>query len=140
MADIHIHRTHRLGLARAREVAWQWAEEAEAKFDMECTVIEGESDDTVEFVRTGCRGSLKVSADAFELRARLGLLLGAFSKTIEGEIEKTLDGLLADGKASKAAKAAKATASHPPAATPAATAKAGAKAAARPTPKARPPR
>ena len=42
MADIHIHRDHALGLAKARKIAWKWAEEVEQKFDMECTVIEGD--------------------------------------------------------------------------------------------------
>ena len=30
MAQIHIQRPHQLGLAGARKVAWQWAEQAEA--------------------------------------------------------------------------------------------------------------
>jgi putative polyhydroxyalkanoate system protein len=104
MADIHIHRDHTLGLEKARKVAWAWAEEVEAKFDMNCTVIEGDDRDVVEFERTGAKGQLVVAADHFDLTARLGFLLGAFSKTIEAEIEKNLDDLLAaqpDGKNSK---------------------------------------
>jgi putative polyhydroxyalkanoate system protein len=97
MADIHIHRDHALGLAKARKIAWKWAEEVEAKFDMECTVIEGETSDTVEFTRSGCTGTLIVAPDHFDLNAKLGFLLGAFSKTIESEIEKNLDALLAKG-------------------------------------------
>ena len=100
MPDIKIHRDHSLGLPRARKVAWEWAEQAEAKFDMECTVIEGETSDTVEFTRSGVSGRLIVAADHFDLEARLGFLLGAFAKTIEGEITKNLDELLA--KAAKA--------------------------------------
>ena len=95
MPDIKIHREHSLGLAKARKVAWQWAEEVEKKFDMECTVIEGEFSDTVQFTRTGVNGQLVVAADHFDLDAKLGFLLGAFSKTIEGEIQKNLDALLA---------------------------------------------
>ncbi len=95
MADIQIHRDHSLGLAKARKIAWKWAEEAESKFDMECTVIEGETSDTVEFTRSGVSGRLIVAADHFDLNAKLGFLLGAFSKTIESEITKTLDALLA---------------------------------------------
>jgi putative polyhydroxyalkanoate system protein len=93
--DIKIHREHGLGLAKARKVAWQWAEDVEKKFDMECSVIEGETSDTVEFKRAGVNGRLIVAADHFDLDARLGFLLGAFSKTIEAEIEKNLDALLA---------------------------------------------
>jgi putative polyhydroxyalkanoate system protein len=99
MADIKIHRSHALGLAQARKVAWQWAEEVEKKFDMECTVLEGETSDTVEFTRSGVNGRLIVAADHFDLDAKLGFLLGAFSKTIESEIEKNLDALLAKSAA-----------------------------------------
>ncbi len=103
MPDIRIHRDHELGLAKARKVAWQWAEEAEKKFDMACTVIEGETSDTVEFTRSGVSGRLIVAADHFDLEAKLGFLLGAFAKTIEGEITKNLDALLAKAPAKKAA-------------------------------------
>jgi putative polyhydroxyalkanoate system protein len=95
MADIRIHRKHKLGLPKAREVAWQWAEDVENRFDMECTVIEGETSDTVEFTRSGVNGRLIVAADHFDLDAKLGFLLGAFSRTIESEIEKNLDALMA---------------------------------------------
>lgn len=98
MPDIRIHRDHALGLAKARKIAWQWAEEVEQKFDMACTVVEGETSDTVEFTRTGVNGRLIVAADHFDLEAKLGFLLGAFAKTIEAEIEKNLDALLAKGK------------------------------------------
>ena len=107
MPDIHIHRDHSLGLAKARKVAWDWAEQAESKFDMECTVLEGETSDTVEFTRSGVSGTLIVAADHFDLNAKLGFLLGAFAKTIEGEIQKNLDDLLGAASAGGAAKAAK---------------------------------
>lgn len=104
MSDIHIHRPHRLGLPKAREVAWQWAEEVEKKFDMACTVIEGTTSDTIEFTRSGVNGTVVVAADHFELNAKLGFLMAAFGKTIEAEIEKNFDALLA--KHQKAAKPA----------------------------------
>ena len=104
MADINIHRQHSLGLAKARKVAWQWAEDVEQKFDMECTVLEGVTSDTVEFTRSGVNGQLIVTADHFDLKAKLGFLLGAFSKTIEAEILKNLDALLAKSSAKPAAK------------------------------------
>jgi putative polyhydroxyalkanoate system protein len=106
--DIHIHRDHALGLAKARKIALQWAEDAEARFDMECTILEGETSDTVEFTRAGVKGELIVAPDHFVLDAKLGFLLGAFSKTIESEIEKNLDALLAKSSApAKARPAAK---------------------------------
>ncbi len=104
MAEINIHRDHHLGLAKARKIAWQWAEEVEARFSMECTVIEGQTSDTVEFTRTGVQGRLIVAADHFDLQAKLGFLLGAFSKTIEGEITQNLDALLSRGAAAPAKK------------------------------------
>jgi putative polyhydroxyalkanoate system protein len=97
MPDLRIHREHDLGLAKARKVALKWAEEAESKFDMECTIVEGDFSDTVEFTRSGVSGQLIVAADHFDLEAKLGFLLGAFAKTIEREIGKTLDELLAKG-------------------------------------------
>lgn len=102
MPDIKIRRPHTLGLAKARKVAWAWAEQVEQKFDMECTVLEGETGDTVEFRRSGVSGRLIVAPDHFDLDARLGLLLGAFAGTIEAEIGRNLDALL--GKASATAK------------------------------------
>jgi putative polyhydroxyalkanoate system protein len=106
MPDIKIHREHALGLAKARKVAWQWAEQVEKDFDMQCTVIEGEYSDTVEFTRSGVNGTLVVAPDHFDLSAKLGFLLGAFSKKIESEIQKNLDALLAKSAAKPAPKKA----------------------------------
>jgi putative polyhydroxyalkanoate system protein len=103
MPDIKIHREHSLGLVKARKIAWQWAEQVEKDFDMSCTVVEGEFSDTVEFTRTGVSGHLIVAADHFDLNAKLGFLLGAFAKTIEGEIRKNLDTLLAKSAGAKPA-------------------------------------
>ena len=95
MADIRIHREHQLGLPKARKVAAQWAADVEKNFDMRCSLIEGDFSDTIEFTRSGVNGRLVVAADHFDLDARLGFLLGAFRHTIESEIERNLDKLLA---------------------------------------------
>ncbi len=105
MADIHIERDHQLGLGGARKLAWRWAEQAENEFDMSCTYEEGEAGDEVQFTRSGVSGTLKVTADRFELDARLGFLLGAFKERIESEIVKNLDTLLAAKKKPAARKA-----------------------------------
>ena len=97
MADIHIERQHGMGLAQARKTAFKWAEQAEEKFDMECTYQEGSTLDEVSFKRSGVTGTLTVSKDAFVLQAKLGFLLGAFKDKIEGEIVKNLDALIAKG-------------------------------------------
>ncbi len=95
MADIHIDRAHTLGLPEARQIAVQWAEQAKAKFGMECTYEEGPTRDLVSFSRTGVHGTLSVTQDGFELQAKLGFLLGAFKEKIEAEIVRNLDSLMA---------------------------------------------
>ena len=122
MPDIRIRREHTLGLAKARKIAWKWAEEVERKFDMECTVLEGEYSDTVSSTRSGVNGELIVAADHFDLHARLGFLLGAFAKTIEGEVLSNLDALLA-----KTDKAVSAAGAKPPAKPPSTVASAARK-------------
>lgn len=103
MADIHIHRTHALGLAQARKVAFSWAEDVEDKLDMACTYEEGKHEDCVSFTRSGVNGTLVVTKDGFELRAKLGFLVGAFKDKIEAEISNNLDALLADKESHKPA-------------------------------------
>ena len=94
MADLHIVRQHALGMARARKTAFEWAEQVEKDFSMECTYEEGRTADLVRFARSGVQGELQVTKDKFELDARLGFLLGAFKVRIESEIVKMLDNLL----------------------------------------------
>jgi putative polyhydroxyalkanoate system protein len=106
MADLNLHRDHTLGLARARKVALKWAEDVETKLDMECTIIEGDDEDVLEFKRSGVDGRMIVAATFFDLEARLGFLLKPFLGTIEGEVGKQLDEALARESA-KAAKPAK---------------------------------
>lgn len=133
MPDIRIERPHHLGLAKARELAFHWAEEAEQGLDMDCTYEEGKTEDVVRFSRSGVSGELVVLPDRFVLAARLGFLLGAFKDRIETEIVKNLDELLAheDPVAASAAKAAKAKAGNGKAAAKAG-ARTGSKAAAAP--------
>ena len=103
MADIHLLREHSLGFAAARKIAFQWAEQAEQDFDMECTYVEGDGLDEVTFKRSGVTGVLQVSDTQFELTAKLGFLLGAFKDKIEAEIVKNLDQLLQSQVTAKAA-------------------------------------
>ena len=108
MADIYIDRVHTLGLHEARQIAFKWAEQAEAQFGMECTYEEGTASDLVSFSRTGVHGTLSVTDDGFELAAKLGFLLGAFKEKIEAEIVKNLDTLIASKAAVPKAAAKKA--------------------------------
>jgi putative polyhydroxyalkanoate system protein len=95
MAELNIVREHALGLVKARKIAFQWAEQVEQEFAMQCNYAQGKHEDEVDFVRSGVKGSLTVTKTHFELRAQLGFLLGAFKGTIEAEIVKNLDALLA---------------------------------------------
>ena len=101
MAHLHIRREHALTLAAARKIAYAWAEHVEAEFGMECTYEEGAKADQVTFKRSGVHGTLDVTADHFDLDAKLGFLLGAFKDRIEAEIVKNLDDLLAPKAARK---------------------------------------
>ena len=95
MADINITRQHGMSLSDARKAAFKWAEQAEEKFDMECTYAEGKTSDECSFTRSGVTGTLLVDKDTFELTAKLGFFLGAFKDKIESEIVKNLDALIA---------------------------------------------
>lgn len=95
MADINITRQHGMTFGDARKAAFKWAEQAEAKFDMECSYEEGKTTDVCGFTRSGVSGTLTVDKETFVLTARLGFLLGAFKDKIEGEIIKNLDALIA---------------------------------------------
>ena len=94
MADLHILRQHTLGMAKARKIAFDWAEQVEKDFDMQCTYEEGRTADLVRFSRSGVQGELHVTKDKFDLKAKLGFLVGAFKGKIEREIVKNLDELL----------------------------------------------
>jgi putative polyhydroxyalkanoate system protein len=113
MADLNLHRDHTLGLARARKVALKWAEHVEEKLDMECTIIEGDDEDVLEFKRSGVDGRMIVAATYFDLEARLGFLLKAFLGTIEAEVARQLDEALAKESAKPAKPAAKAARKAP---------------------------
>jgi putative polyhydroxyalkanoate system protein len=92
--DIHIEREHSLGLPRARELAFRWAQTAESRLSMACSYEEGMTSDLISFRRAGVHGELRVTKDRFELHARLGFLLGAFKDRIQSEITRNLDELL----------------------------------------------
>ncbi len=113
MAELHILRQHTLGMAKARKIAFDWAEQVEKDFDMACTYEEGRAADLVRFSRSGVHGELHVTKDRFELDARLGFLLGAFKGRIEAEIVAMLDALLDPASAPAKPAAAKTAVGKP---------------------------
>jgi putative polyhydroxyalkanoate system protein len=101
VADIHIERAHAVGLERARNIARQWAEQAQQDFSVQSSYEEGEAVDTVSFSRAGISGTLQVDKDSFNLDAELGFLFASFKERIETQIAKNLDDLLAANKPGK---------------------------------------
>lgn len=92
MAEIHIHRAHTLGRDAALQLARDWRAQAEQDWGLRCTV---QADDQhIDFERSGLKGSLRVSDEAFELRIALGFLLSAYRGRIEAELQRRLDGWL----------------------------------------------
>ena len=119
MPDIHILRSHSLGLPEARKVAVVWAQKAEKKFGMECTYEEGEVQDSLHFSRAGVKGSLQVCADQVALHAGLGFLFGAFQERIESESSAQLDKLLMASEATTPAGSCSVASTEAPAPDPA---------------------
>ena len=94
MPELKIERTHALGLAKARDIAERWREQAEAEWGMDCAVEPGDTEDVMRMSRSGVSGSLTVSANRFDLQLKLGFLLGAYADKIEQKIRQNLDELL----------------------------------------------
>lgn len=94
MPDIHIERSHALGLVRAREVARQWVAQVQQDYGLACQYDAGETCDVVAFSGAGIDGTVEVTADSFALEAQLGFLFGSFSEAIEQKLERNLDRLL----------------------------------------------
>ena len=97
MAELTIQRDHQLGLDQARKLALAWTQQAERDFGLTCSHEQVEAGDQVLFGRTGVSGNLLVTEQRFELKLKLGFLLGAFKDQIEAEIQKNLNQLLVTG-------------------------------------------
>ena len=102
MPTLVIHREHLLEFVEARAFAFDWAAQAQSDWGMQTSFILGNNlegvPDTVEFHRAGVRGSLKVDAKEFVLRAELGFLLRSFKEQIEAQIIQNLDKRLAQAR------------------------------------------
>lgn len=95
MADIKIQRPHELGLDKARELAKDWMADAAKSLGLNCQLVEGDTEDTINFERMGVTGQMRVRADAFELDAKLGMMMAAFKPLVEAEIDRNLGEILA---------------------------------------------
>ncbi len=94
MPDIHIERTHTLGMKGARAAARQWVEQARQQFAIECDYAEGKATDVAQFSRPGIEGTLEVTANSLTLTAELGFLFSAFSDQISAKIARNIDSVL----------------------------------------------
>jgi len=94
VSDIHIARTHTLGLKRARKVARQWMDQVEREYGMAYHYTEGPKADVARFARPGAEGTLHVTADTFTLHMQLGFMLEAFGPQIQAKVSGKLDKLL----------------------------------------------
>ena len=101
MAEILIQREHNLGMDKARAVAAQWHQEAEADWGMDCTYVanetnaQGEVQDRLNFERAGAEGFLLVTANQLTMKLELGFLMASFKDKLEEKISSNLDKLLA---------------------------------------------
>ena len=91
MADLHIFRTHALGLREIRKIAFAWAETAEADFGMQCVYQEGYTEDELIFTGPGVQGLLWARHGQLEIKVELGIWLLAIKSKIENEIMKNID-------------------------------------------------
>jgi putative polyhydroxyalkanoate system protein len=96
--QIHIERSHQLGLLAARAVARKLMQKVEQDFGMACTYDEGGAHDTARFGRAGVDGRVEVSADSFRLEATLGMIFANFSDEIQQRLAASLDKLLGTAK------------------------------------------
>jgi putative polyhydroxyalkanoate system protein len=89
--DIHIERSHGLGLEAARAIARKWVRQVEQDYGLECSYEEGPTQDLGRFSRAGIDGSVEVSGDSFRLQATLAGMFASFSGQIEQRLRQKLD-------------------------------------------------
>lgn len=91
MDDLHIKRIHQLGIEKSRQIIDDWIRSAENDYRMVCELERTEHQDTVTFNRSGVTGIVISTADAFEIKAKLGFLFKSFLPLIKQQIENNLD-------------------------------------------------
>ena len=89
MSDIHAHRNHSLSLDDAKKLAQELIQKLEKEFQLESQW----RGNTLNFSRSGVKGSLDVTDKDLTLDISLGFMLKAFKSKIQGEIDKNLDKL-----------------------------------------------
>jgi putative polyhydroxyalkanoate system protein len=99
MSQIHIVRSHQLGLEVARyeveRIAQRVQEEHGASYEWD--------GDTLSFTRSGVSGRIEVQPDSIDLQIKLGLLLTAIKGQLEARLIAKVDEALAKYEAKDAA-------------------------------------
>ncbi|HEX4918226.1 MAG TPA: polyhydroxyalkanoic acid system family protein [Limnobacter sp.] len=91
MADIHAHRTHNLSLEEAKGIAQKLADQLQKEFQLDSQW----RGNTLNFSRSGVKGTLDVTDKDISLDISLGFMLKAFKGKIQSEIDKNLDKMFA---------------------------------------------
>lgn len=102
MSEIQIERHHTLGLARARQVADAWMQEARERWGLQfenqpwagADADEGATD-VIQFNGLGADGQAQVTAAGFSVQLTLNGLMAAFAPMVEDKMARKLDELLA---------------------------------------------
>lgn len=88
MSEIHITRSHKLSLMKARAAAEHVAVDLEKEFDL--SFAWGE-DGILRFERPGVRGELMLAKKEVTVQVRLGLFYLPFRAALEREIHEYFD-------------------------------------------------
>jgi putative polyhydroxyalkanoate system protein len=86
MADINIVQAHSLSPAKAREAAQKVADKMARDYQLDCEW----KDNVLSFERSGVHGALTLGEQRAEMTIRLGLLMSAFSSTIETKVAENM--------------------------------------------------
>lgn len=91
MPKIKVHKKHNKDVEQTRELAEQLARSLQQKYQMDYQW----RGDTLNFKRQGISGDLELHPGEIRIALTTGLMMAAFTGTIEAELNKALDKYLA---------------------------------------------
>lgn len=87
MATIKMHRSHELGVTKAKKAVDKVAKHIRDRFEIDASW----NKNTLEFSRSGVQGEIAVTVDTVSVHANISFLLLPIKSTIEQEIRRYLD-------------------------------------------------
>jgi len=90
MTNIHIERTHDLGLEHARTKVEEVAQSLRDEFQVECEW----NGNRLAFNRAGVSGGIDVGPDRIDVNVELGMPLALLKGVVEDKINRRLDAVL----------------------------------------------